>query len=327
MGEGGAGPLQAAAPASPADPAGGAGPAGDWELSAEALLPPQLRAALDRLALQLHQRHRGRFQGPRPSPRQGQSVAFADFRPYSPGDDPRRIDWKAYARLERLFLRLFAAEEDSLLHLVLDRSRSMAWGRPSKLSQAKRLAAALGYLALAGQEAVVLAPLAADGDKDPSGRILRGRGAAPLLLRQLRDLAPSGGTDLGSGLARHLAAHRATGPLVLISDLLDPGWEEALRRVLAARQELRLIHLLSPEELAPDLQGDLRLVDDETGQSLDLSADPAALEAYRQRLTAWQTELAAWCRTRGALYLPLASDLPLDVALLGLLRRAGVLGA
>lgn len=305
------------------------------------LLPPDLRAALDRLALLLRQGHRGRFQGPRPSPRHGQSVAFADFRPYSPGDDPRRIDWKAYARLERLFLRLFAAEEDSLLHLVLDRSRSMAWGSPSKLEAGKRLAAALGYLALAGQEACLLTALpVAEGDAadpadpadpvdhpaPPPPQVLRGRAAAPLLLRRLKELRPAGGTDLAAGLARHLAAHRATGPLVLVTDLLDPGWEEALRRILTARMELRLIHVLSPEELRPDLSGDLRLVDDETGQALDLSADASALAAYQARLTAWQAEVAAWCRARGALYLPLASDLPTDRAMLGMLQRAGIVG-
>lgn len=302
--------------------------------SGATLLPPDLRAALDRLALLLRQGHRGRFLGPRSSPRHGQSVAFADFRPYSPGDDPRRIDWKAYARLERLFLRLFAAEEDSLLHLVLDCSRSMAWGSPSKLEAGKRLAAALGYLALAGQEACLLTPLGAGGAEGedsartaaPPPRVLRGRAAAPLLLRRLRDLRPAGGTDLAAALARHLAAHRATGPFVLITDLLDPGWEEALRRILTARMELRLIHVLSPEELQPELSGDLRLVDDETGQALDLSADASALTAYRERLAAWQAEVAAWCRARGALYLPLASDLPLDRALLGMLRRAGIVG-
>lgn len=316
--------------------AGGADaqPAGDLpgDAGAEPLLPPRLLARLDRLALLLRQGHMGRLQGPRRSPRRGGGVAFADYRAYSSGDDPRAIDWKAYARLDRLFLRLFETEEDTLLHLVLDCSGSMGWGRPSKLDFARRLAAALGYLALSNHEWAVAGALgegAAEGGWGAAGptRALRGKAAAPLLLRRLAALRADGGTDLASGLARHLAAHRMTGPLLLISDLLDPNWEAALRQVPAAGCELRLIHVLSPEELDPQLEGDFSLVDDETGAVLDLSADPASLADYRERLARWQAGLADWCRARGGLYVAVASDVAVEGVVLGLLREAGVVGA
>lgn len=297
---------------------------------AEPLLPPRLLARLDRLALLLRQGHAGRLQGPRRSPRRGSSVEFADYRAYSAGDDPRRIDWKAYARLERLFLRLFVTEEDTLLHLVLDCSRSMSWGSPSKLDFARRLAAALGYLALSNHEWTVLGTMGGDAE-DGSGaagvtRALRGKAAAPLLLRQLTSPRADGVTDLAAGLTRHLAAHRMTGPLVLITDLLDPNWEAALRQVIAARCELRLIHVLSPEELNPQLDGDFHLVDDETGASLDLSANPDSLADYRQRLARWQAEVAAWCRARRAVYVAVGSDVDVEDVVLGVLREAGVVG-
>jgi uncharacterized protein (DUF58 family) len=304
---------------------------------AEPLLPPRLLARLDRLALLLRQGHAGRLQGPRRSPRRGGSVEFADYRAYSAGDDPRRIDWKAYARLDRLFLRLFEAEEDTLLHLVLDGSRSMAWGHPSKLDLARRLAAALGYLALSNHEWAVVGTVGgveggSKGEREGASaaagisRALRGKAAAPLLLRQLMAPRADGGTDLAAGLARHLAAHRMTGPLVLLTDLLDPNWEAALRQVIAARCELRLIHVLSPEELNPQLDGDFHLVDDETGASLDLSANPDSLADYRRRLARWQAEVAAWCRARGALYVAVASDEDVEGVVLGLLRETGVVG-
>lgn len=118
-----------------------------------------------------------------------------------------------------------------------------------------------------------------------------------------------------------------TGPLLLISDLLDPHWEAALRQVPAAGCELRLIHVLSPEELDPQLEGDFSLVDDETGAVLDLSADPASLADYRERLARWQAGLADWCRARGGLYVAVASDVAVEGVVLGLLREAGVVGA
>ncbi|MBK7781548.1 MAG: DUF58 domain-containing protein [Ardenticatenia bacterium] len=304
-------------------------PEGELSLDAgaEPLLPPRLLARLDRLALLLREGHVGRLQGPRRSPRRGSSVEFADYRAYSSGDDPRRIDWKAYARLDRLFLRLFVAEEDTLLHIVLDCSRSMAWGAPSKLDLGRRLAAALGYLALSNHEWAVAGLVGGEGDGRPAmARALRGKAAAPLLFRQLASLRADGGTDLATGLTRHLSAHRTTGPLVLITDLLDPNWEAALRQVLAAGCELRLIHVLSPEELAPQLDGDFRLVDDETGAALDLSADAASLADYGERLARWQAEVAAWCRARGAVYVAVGSDVDVEDVVLGGLREAGVVG-
>ena len=123
-----------------------------------------------------------------------------------------------------------------------------------------------------------------------------------------------------------LAAHRTTGPLVLITDLLDPNWEAALRQVPAAGCELRLIHVLSPEELAPQLDGDFRLVDDETGAALDLSADAASLADYGERLARWQAGVAAWCRARGAVYVAVGSDVDVEEVVLGVLREAGVVG-
>ena len=318
-------------------------PEGELSLDAgaEPLLPPRLLARLDRLALLLREGHVGRLQGPRRSPRRGSSVEFADYRAYSSGDDPRRIDWKAYARLDRLFLRLFVAEEDTLLHIVLDCSRSMGWGAPSKLDLGRRLAAALGYLALSNHEWAVAGLVGGEGDRRSAGggmavggtdarpaitRALRGKAAAPLLFRQLASLRADGGTDLATGLTRHLAAHRTTGPLVLITDLLDPNWEAALRQVLAAGCELRLIHVLSPEELDPQLDGDFRLVDDETGAALDLSADPASLADYGERLARWQAGVAAWCRARGAVYVAVGSDVDVEDVVLGVLREAGVVG-
>src|SRR3972149_5689609 len=119
------------------------------------LLSTSFLSTLDRLTLASRRMRVGTFKGERRSPRRGGSVEFADFREYAPGDDFRQIDWNAYARLERLFLRLFVEEEDATIHVLVDASQSMDWGQPSKWTYARRVAAALGYVALVGMDRLV----------------------------------------------------------------------------------------------------------------------------------------------------------------------------
>jgi uncharacterized protein (DUF58 family) len=288
------------------------------------LLAPELLRQLDRLTVASRRARPGRLQGERRSSRHGQSVEFADFRPYTPGDDVRQVDWNAYARLERYFLKLFVAEEDTTVHVLVDTSRSMAWGRPPKLDFARRVAAALGYVALANLEWLSVAPFASS--VAPPAPPLRGRAAAPELFRRLAALEPEGGTSLAKALGRYTAAGRRPGPLILLSDLYDPEALAGLSRVLAARYDLAILHVLAPEELAPDLDGDFRLVDDETGAAVELSADGPALAAYAAALAEWQAGLAAWSAARGVPYVPVASDTAVEGFVTRVLRERGVVG-
>src|SRR5918994_77088 len=118
------------------------------------LLPPQLLAQLERLELVSRKIFRGRMKGERRSKRKGQSVEFADFRNYVPGDDLRFIDWNLYARLDKLFLKLFLEEEDLHFYCLIDASMSMDFGDPKKLDYAKQLAAALGFIGLVRDDRV-----------------------------------------------------------------------------------------------------------------------------------------------------------------------------
>lgn len=289
------------------------------------LLAPELLRRLDQLAVASRRPRAGRLQGERRSRRHGQSVEFADFRPYTPGDDVRQVDWNAYARLERFFLKLFVAEEDTTVHLLVDTSQSMTWGQPGKLAFAARVAAALGYVALGNLEWLALATF--DTAVAPPARGLRGRAAAPELFRRLAALTAGGGTDLATAMRRYTATARPPGPLIVLSDLYDPGWPAALSAALAARFDLAVIHVLAPEELRPELSGDLRLVDDETGEAVEVSADGEALALYAAALAAWQGDLAAWCRRRGVPYVPVATDFPLDDFVTRVLRAHGVVRA
>ncbi len=292
------------------------------------LLDPELMRRVDRLLAMPGRPGLGAGPGLRRGPRQGGGVELADYRAYAPGDDPRRVDWNAYARLERFFLRLFVEEQAATLHLLVDASASMAFGRPAKLDFAKRLAAALGYAALAGLDQVVLG--AFPHAPTSAGRRLRGRGAIAELLRSLTSIEPEGRGTLAPAIRRHAAALRAPGPLILLTDLWDEDWRAGLDATLAAGYPPALIQILAPEERDPaaaDLgPGPQRVVDSETGQAVDVEIDGDSLDSYRQALDAREAEIAAWCRARGIPFAPLTSDLDPAEVVLGLLRQVGIVG-
>lgn len=276
-------------------------------------------AMLDRLSLPSRRPVLG-APGQRRSQRTGGSTEFADFRPYAPGDDFRRVDWNAYARQDRLVLRLHSAEEDVTLTLWVDTSTSMGFGGPPKLRCAARLAAGLAYVALAGDDRVALSTIS-----DAAVRRVppvQGRRAAPRVWDALDGLCSGGGTDLASvGRAR-----RAPGIGVLISDFLAAaGVEAALAALRAAHQEPVLLRILAPEEVAPQLSGDLRLIDAETGGAVEVTVTPALLRDHRARLRQRTDALRALATRHHAPFVDLISNVSLADALascraVGLLR-------
>jgi uncharacterized protein (DUF58 family) len=252
-------------------------------------------------------------------------VEFADYRDYTLGDDLRQLDWNVYARLERLFVKLFVEEEDVTVTLLIDASASMASGQPQKLLFAKRAAAALGYIGLASEDRVAVSAL--------SGRVarrraaLRGSGRVFRLLADLSAIEPAEGpTDLVAA-ARHAGAQlHGRGVVVLLSDLLDPAADKVIRELAATGSELIILHVLSPDELDPPLEGDLRLVDAETDERVDVTVDLATLDAYKGRLAAWKAAFADLAAKRQASYVDLASDVNLADLMFAELRRRRVLG-
>ena len=268
---------------------------------------------------------RGGLKGGRRSVRRGQSVEFADYRDYSLGDDLRQLDWNVLARLEKLFVKLFVEEEDVTVTFLVDASASMAHGRPAKLLFAKRAAAALGYIGLASEDRIVLSALSGRVARRHPG--LRGSGRVFRLLGNLSAIAPADGpTDL-LACARHAAAQvTGRGVVVLISDLLDPSADRVIRDLAATGSDLIVLHVLSPAELEPDIEGDLRLVDAETGEGIDVTVDLSTVDAYKARLAAWKQGLADLCAKRRVSYVDLATDVPLADLVFAELRRRRVLG-
>jgi len=276
---------------------------------------------IDQLVLISKRARAGQMQGERRSPKRGQSVEFADYRQYSRGDDFRMIDWNVYARLETLFLKLFVEEEDVTVHFLLDTSRSMDWGTPNKLFAAQQLAGALGYIALAGLDRVTASTF---GGQANLFTPRRGKQQAYHWFRYLLSLQANGTAELGSTLKRYAQGARNIGPLLLISDLFDPTWQEGLRALLARRFDVTVLHLLAPEELSPTLGGDLRLKDVERGTELEITVDAAMLQRYADNLYTWQSDLRRWCGARGISYATIDSSIPVEEVTLNLLRRQGI---
>jgi len=303
--------------------AGGAGHAPAPAGAEPSLLDPAFLQRLDALSLVSRRRVRGGQRGERRSVVRGRGIEFDDYRAYEPGDDYRYIDWNIASRLDRLFVKLFSEEEDLDVHLLVDTSRSMAAGTPSKLALAKRLAAAIGYIGLVNLDRVAVGAFASG----PGPRLsrLRGRGRAFDLLRFLDAVRPDGATDLGAALRRTLDESPRRGLLVVISDLLDPrGYEDGLLRARHRRMQTFVIHVLAEEELNPRLSGELRLVDAETGQAVELTIDADALRAYAAARDAYLDGLQRFCFRHGIDYLRTTSAVPADALVLRYLRQGGL---
>lgn len=277
---------------------------------------------LDRLQLNYSASARGGAGGLRRSKSLGSSVEFSDFREYVPGDDIRRVDWNAYARFERLYMKLFMEEQETTLAIVLDASASM--GELGKWEAARQLAEALGYMALRAGDRVALTCLRAGGSVDSP--LFGGRAGYEKLSVFLDGIRPEGRTFLGESGAR-LRLRGSRGMAILISDLFsEDDWTRCATALLYARRQSAIIHVLGREELSPPLEGAVRLEDSESGEKLDLLINADALRAYRRALDGFLSGAQAWCHRRAVRYAMVAADEELLAALGGALMRAGILG-
>jgi uncharacterized protein (DUF58 family) len=233
----------------------------------------------------------------------------------------RRIDWAAYARTGEPVLKLFRAEEDVVARLVCDASASLGYGEPRKIDAARRLAAAVGYMALANAERAQLF-LAGAGITEERAPV-RGRGGIPTLLRALEDVAPAGGTDLAKAVDTVVQKSARPGLLLVVSDFLDPGPVlGALGRAVAAGHDTVLAQVVAKEEIEPDFEGDLALEDAETGAVVEVTMDAAAVEAYALRFAGLCEELRAFARKHRAAYVRARTDEPLEGAVRRIVARS-----
>lgn len=284
----------------------------------------QFLKRLDALSILSRKVAMGQAKGERRSFRKGAGVEFKDYRPYVMGDDLRYVDWNIYSRLDRLLLKLFVEEEDLCLHLLVDGSASMGFGRPPKLEYALQVAAALGYIGLSNLERVAVGLFT--GELTFVLRPRRGRGQILPLLDFLSTVEAKGPTNLNGSLANYALRSRMPGVVVVLSDLLDPGgYADGLKALLRRRFEVFLLHVVSEEELHPRLRGDLTLLDVEGGTRREVSVDRGALERYQERLLGHFAEAEGFCARHHIDYLRTSTAVPFQDLILRHLRRGGFL--
>ncbi len=288
------------------------------------LLSPELLAQLERLELVTRKVFRGRMKGERRSKRKGQSVEFADFRNYVAGDDLRLLDWNLYARLDKLIIKLFLEEEDLHFYTLIDSSLSMDFGDPSKLEYAKQLSAALGFVGLIRADRVRIETInQRPGERSP---VLRGRSSVWRMLQHVESIQPDEeSTPLAEGVKNFCLRNAGRGVVVLISDLMDKaGYQQALRYFVSHQVDCFVIHVLSEEELEPDLQGDLKLVDCEDQDEAEITVSAPLLKKYKQTLNSFVAGAQEFCSRRGIHYLLANNQMPVQDLVAKQLRRRGL---
>lgn len=286
------------------------------------LLPPELLSRLERMELVSRKVFRGRMKGERKSRRKGQSVEFADFRNYVPGDDLRFVDWNLYARLDKLFLKLFLEEEDLHVFFLVDASPSMDFGEPTKFFFAKQIASALGFVGMCRGDRVKIEFLGAENKTSP---VLRGRGQLWRMLDFVESVEAKEIFSLTDSIKRFCLRNSGRGIVVLLSDLMDKhGYEPALRMLVGQQMDIFVLHILSPAEMDPDLKGDLKLVDCEDNDEAEISVSGQLLKKYKATLAAFVDQTRRFCSQRGMTYMLTRSDQGADVMVNQYLRERGL---
>jgi uncharacterized protein (DUF58 family) len=291
------------------------------------LFDEKTRRKLEQLMLVATRVRAGAMKGERRSTKRGTSIEFADYRNYTRGDDLRRLDWNIYGRLGRPFIKLLEDEEDLAVHLLLDVSASMDWPHDGDRDQNKfrygqRLLAGLAYISLAANDRLTLT--ATTDAAGPRFGPTRGRAYGLAMLNYVSSLRPQGLTDLNAALKSYALRAGRPGLCFIISDLFSPaGYRDGLNTLLGKGYEVGLIHVLSPDEVAPPLGGDLRLVDVETGTAQEVTIDGPMRDLYLKRFDDWRESIRADCVGRGVHYIFVDTGTPWEKVILYHLRRLG----
>ena len=268
---------------------------------------------LEQMTLRVTRHFKSVGRGDRRSRRRGQSPEFSD--------DIRRLDWLAYARLGELFLKETSAEQDLILHVLLDCSASMKVD--DKFDHARRVTAAFLYMALASGDRVHVR-LFAGGRLHRELGPVRGKRSFPKVLDFLGQQEADGQTGLSEVVKRFCGRRPTPGLVLLVTDLLDPGgYAEALKRLRYTNYEPLLVHILSSQELDPTSSGDHDLACVETNQKLALTLDRSALTLYRQKVARYLSEVQTFCNKHGISYVLAREDESLDKLFFQDLREAG----
>ncbi len=291
---------------------------------------PQMTTLLSNSALDRLRRLRicpagkrtSRSRGEHLSGKGGTSTEFCDYRDYVSGDDTRFVDWNIFARLNRPYLKQFHKEEERNVVLLIDASASMKSG--GKLELAKSLAAAFGIMGLLNNERV--SAYASHQATDAPDRLppCRGRMNLRKLFQFIEGVEGRGDAPLDRAIESLLRHHSGRGVCVIVSDFLTFGdLKRSFNILYAAGLEPFGIQILSPQEIEPDITTDLRLVDSETEDTLDISSSADLFALYQEYRQGLENDLTLLCQRRQGRFMSVSSTTPVETILFDQLRRKG----
>jgi uncharacterized protein (DUF58 family) len=253
----------------------------------------------------------GQATGNRKSRSKGSSVEFSDFREYVPGDDFRRIDWNAYGRFNKLFIKLYMEEREAPVNIFLDSSLSMDYGNPNKFLASCRLAAAISYISLLSYDSIYITPW--NEKVQATYGPFRTQSAFVQVDNLISGFSTQGKSNFSDAL-RQMEWKTGRGVSIIITDgFVEKGLEEGLKYLKYRNQDIFLCILLSPEEISPNLEGALQLNDMETGKSIEVTMSAALLKAYEKSFKQYLADIKEKCRMWGVHNVVLPSDMPVDL--------------
>ena len=295
------------------------------------MLTPQFLKQLDPFHINAKHAFRGKYRGERRSLNRGTGMEFADYRAYEPGDDLRYVDWNIYARLGRLFIKLHHTDEDLPLALLLDSSRSMEFGTPTKLTCAKQIAIALGYIALSHADSV--AAYTCTERLSVTLSPTSGKSQFSRLTKAITAIAADGRTRLTECLKQLPMYQGAPGLIVILSDFLDPdSYTTGFKSLLGRGFSITVIHLVSQEETDPQAHmesmatgNDWLVKDAETGETRAITINAEILTQYQAQQQSFWDDLQRFCIDQGIGYAQLKSNTPIEPFVLQELHRTGLI--
>lgn len=260
------------------------------------------------------------YGGGRKSKSKGSSVEFSDFREYVPGDDFRKIDWNAYGRFQKLFIKLFMEEREANINIFIDTSKSMDFGNPRKSTLAKQLALVLGYLSLANMDRVNIYTY--ENNKLESLEQLSGKNNAHRLAAYLDNIAFDKSEDFFQFIKTR--AYKR-GISIILSDLFSDSFQETIKYLAFMNQSIVVLNVLSTEELNPLFSGDIRLIDSETEEGKDISITQSVLNSYEKTFKSFINRNREICRKFNCQYSLISNELSIESIVFDNLTNVGIL--
>lgn len=285
---------------------------------------------LETCALNLRRDLSGFFGGKHLVSTYGQTVEFADYREYMLGDDIRRIDWNLFSRFEKYFLKLFTDERQMHTQIYLDCSASMGKTSPQKAAYAAAFAAAIGFLSVHNMDKLTFRLIREDRAEDPFGLIV-GKTAFYRCVKELDNIEFDEAADLEKAIVGCPDVSANNGLSIIISDFFtDSNWKKAVDFLTYKKRQVILVQILAPEEVDPLYSGRVNLIDSEATDALDeknmrLRINRGMLQAYSEALKDYIEDLSTFCASRGAGFISVSSDKPIERALFGELMKTGIL--